>query len=121
MSTILIIDDDRIFRRLVVDALEKRGHHVLQAARGSEADTLLVSNKADLFLVDGLLPDMTGLQWLEKLRKTGIAAPALFVTSFWKSEPDFELVTQQLGATQLLRKPVTAERVADQVGVMLGG
>ena len=119
MSTVLIIDDDRIFRRLVVDALEKRGYHVLQATRGAEADALLVSNKADLFVVDGLLPDTTGLQWLEKQRKTGMAAPALFVTSFWKNEPDFELVTQRLGATQLLRKPVRAERVADQVGFML--
>jgi DNA-binding response OmpR family regulator len=119
MSTILIIDDDRIFRRLVVDALQKRGYQVLQATRGSEADALLVSNKADLLLVDGLLPDMTGLEWLEKQRKAGMDAPALFVTSFWKSEPDFEAVTRQLGATTLLRKPVTAQAVANQVAALL--
>lgn len=119
MSTILIIDDDRIFRRLVVAALEKRGHHVLQAARGSEADALLISNSADLFLVDGLLPDMTGLQWLEKQRGAGKATPALFVTSFWKTEPDFEAVTRQLGATKLLRKPVTADLVANEVSTLL--
>jgi DNA-binding response OmpR family regulator len=120
MSTILVIDDDRIFRRLVVNALEKRGYRVLQAARGSEADALLVSNQADMFLVDGLLPDTTGLKWLERQREVGRLAPALFVTSFWKDEPEFELVTPRMGKTKLLRKPVTADRVADQVGVMLG-
>jgi len=38
MRTILILDDDRVFRRLVVDALQKRGHRVLEAGRAVEAD-----------------------------------------------------------------------------------
>jgi len=121
MSTILILDDDRVFRRLVVDALEKRGHRVLQAGRGSEADALLESEKPDLLLVDGLLPDTTGVQWLEKQRKAGRVTPVLFVTAFWKSMKDFEAVTKQLGATQLLRKPTPAAQVADRVDAMLRG
>ncbi len=121
MRTVLILDDDRIFRRLVVDALQKRGHRVLEAGRSAEADALLASEKADLLLVDGLLPDMTGVQWLEKKRKTGLATPVLFITSFWKSMRDFETVTRQLGKTELLRKPVVAEQVADRVDALLAG
>lgn len=120
MRTVLILDDDRVFRRLVVEALQKRGHRVLQAGRSDEADTVLASEKADLLLLDGLLPDTTGVQWLEKKRKAGVATPVLFVTSFWKSMRDFETVTKQLGATQLLRKPVVAEQVADRVDALLG-
>ncbi len=119
MRTILILDDDKVFRRLVVDALQKRGHRVLEAGRSAEADALLKTEKADLLLVDGLLPDTTGAQWLEKKRKAGLATPVLFVTSFWKSMRDFEQVTRQLGATQLLRKPVVAEQVADRVDALL--
>src|SRR5207248_6777949 len=63
MSTILVLDDDRIFRRLVVEALEQRGHRVLQAGRAAEADLLLEEEHADLLLVDGLLPDITAVQW----------------------------------------------------------
>ena len=44
MRTILILDDDRVFRRLVVDALQKRGHRVLEAGRAMEADLLLSTN-----------------------------------------------------------------------------
>jgi DNA-binding response OmpR family regulator len=120
MRTVLILDDDKVFRRLVIEALEKRGHRVLQAGRADEADTLLAGEKTDLLLLDGLLPDTTGVQWLEKKRKAGVATPVLFVTSFWKSMRDFETVTKQLGATQLLRKPAVAEQVADRVDALLG-
>ena len=34
---------------------------------------------------------------------------------------DFETVTRQLGKTELLRKPVVAEQVADRVDALLGG
>lgn len=119
MSTILILDDDRVFRRLVVAALEKRGHRMLQAGRAAEADALLASGTPDLLLVDGLLPDATGVDWIEKQRRAGRDMPVLFVTSFWKSMRDFEMVTTRLGATQLLRKPVTPEQVADKVDTLL--
>ncbi|GAC1536466.1 MAG: hypothetical protein NVS2B9_02260 [Myxococcales bacterium] len=119
MSTILILDDDRVFRRLVVDALEKRGHRVLQAGRAAEADALLESESPDLLVIDGLLPDTTGAEWLEKQRRAGRGAPVLFVTSFWKSMRDFEVVTRRLGATQLLRKPVVAAQVADRIEALL--
>jgi DNA-binding response OmpR family regulator len=121
MSTILVIDDDRIFRRLLVDALEKRGHRVLQAGRGSEADVVLDAEKPDLLLVDGLLPDTTGIQWLEKQRSVGRAMPVLFVTSFFKSMRDFERVTKALGKIQLLRKPVPPDLVVDRVDAILAG
>jgi len=121
MRTVLILDDDKVFRRLVVDALQKRGHRVLEAGRSAEADALLESEKPDLLLVDGLLPDTTGVQWLVKKRKAGFATPVLFVTSFWKTMRDFELVTSQLGTTELLRKPVVAEQVADRVDALLEG
>ena len=121
MSTILILDDDRVFRRLVVDALAKRGHRVLEAGRAAEADLQLIMEEPELLLVDGLLPDTTGAAWIEKQRREGRKTPVLFVTSFWKSMRDFEAVTKKLGRTQLLRKPVGANEVADKVDAMLGG
>jgi two-component system phosphate regulon response regulator PhoB len=120
MHTILILDDDRVFRRLVVEALQKRGHRVLEAGRARQADLLLSSEQPDLLLVDGLLPDTTGVDWIKKLRRAGRATPVLFVTSFWKSMRDFELVTNTLGATQLLRKPALPDEIADRVDSLLG-
>jgi DNA-binding response OmpR family regulator len=119
MSTVLILDDDQIFRRLVVHELEGRGHRVLQAGRAAEADLLVQREAPDLLLVDGLLPDATGLAWIEKRRRIGSATPALFVTSFWKRLKDFQAVSAGLGATWLVQKPVAPAAVADQVEALL--
>src|SRR5205807_8463691 len=81
---------------------------------------LALNEQPDLLLVDGLLPDTTGVDWIKKLRRAGRATPVLFVTSFWKSMRDFELVTNTLGATQLLRNPALPAEIADRVDSLLG-
>jgi|1186.fasta_scaffold129223_2 two-component system phosphate regulon response regulator PhoB len=120
MSTILVLDDDRIFRRLVVEALEQRGHRVLQAGRAADADRLLEDDHADLLLVDGLLPDITGVQWIEKLREAGRQTQVLLITSFWKSMRDFAIAARRLGPVEMVRKPVEPGDVADRVEAALG-
>jgi two-component system phosphate regulon response regulator PhoB len=120
MSTILVLDDDRIFRRLVVEALEQRGHRVLQAGRAADADRLLEDDHADLLLVDGLLPDITGVQWIEKLREAGRQTQVLLITSFWKSMRDFAIAARRLGPVEMVRKPVEPGDVADRVDAALG-
>ncbi|HZX66646.1 MAG TPA: response regulator [Myxococcales bacterium] len=119
MSTILVLDDDRIFRRLVVEALEQRGHRVLQAGRAADADRLLEDDHADLLLVDGLLPDITGVQWIEKLREAGRQTQVLLITSFWKSMRDFAIAARKLGAIEMVRKPVEPDELADRVEAAL--
>jgi len=119
MSTILLLDDDRIFRRLVVEVLEERGHRVLQAGRAAEADRLLEEEQADLLLVDGLLPDITGVQWIEKLRRAGRQTQVLLITSFWKSMRDFAIAAKTLGAIEMVRKPVEPQELADRVDTAL--
>jgi DNA-binding response OmpR family regulator len=120
MSTILVLDDDRIFRRLVVEALEQRGHRVLQAGRAADADRLLEDEHADLLLVDGLLPDITGVQWIEKLRDAGRQTQVLLITSFWKSMRDFAIAARRLGQVEMVRKPVEPGDLADRVEAALG-
>ena len=120
MGTILVLDDDRIFRRLVVEVLEQRGHRVLQAGRAADADRLLEDEHADLLLVDGLLPDITGVQWIEKLREAGRHTQVVLITSFWKSMRDFAVAARRLGSIEMVRKPVEADELANRVEAALG-
>jgi DNA-binding response OmpR family regulator len=121
MSTILLLDDDRIFRRLVQAALEPRGYRVLEAGRGSDADRLLAAETPDLVVLDGLLPDTTGVAWLAKCRQAGRVWPVLFVTSFWKTLREFHLVTRTLGAVDLLRKPIEPQALVARLEAVLAG
>jgi DNA-binding response OmpR family regulator len=119
MSTILVLDDDRVFLRLVVEALEKRGHRVLPASRAAEADRLMQAEDPDLLLVDGLLPDITGVQWVEKIRAAGRQTQVLLITSFWKSMRAFAVAAAELGPIRLLHKPLEPDEVADRVDAAL--
>ena len=120
MKTILLLDDDRIFRKLLRASLEPKGYRVLEAGRGSEADGILGGERPDLVVLDGLLPDTTGVDWLARYRKCGFGWPVLFVTSFWKSLRDFNAVTKTLGAVDLLRKPIEPLVVMDRLQRALG-
>ena len=119
MRTILILDDDRVFRRLVVDALQKRGHRVLEAGRAMEADLLLSTNS--LICCSSMGFSQTRLAWIGSRSSAARAGRhRFFSSSFWKSMRDFELVTNTLRATQLLRKPTLPAEIADRVDSLLG-
>lgn len=120
MRTVLILDDDKVFRRLLQASLEPTGYRVLQAGRGSEADALVAFGAPDLVVLDGLLPDTTGVAWLARYRDAGFAWPVVFVTSFWKTLREFHLVTKTLGAVDLLRKPIEPKSVVARVQAVLG-
>jgi CheY-like chemotaxis protein len=67
---ILICDDQRGFRKIYRDVLEKDGHSVLEAATGEESWEVIVEKKPDLVLLDLGLPVLDGFQVLEKIRRS---------------------------------------------------
>jgi diguanylate cyclase (GGDEF)-like protein len=119
-KTLLVVDDDPEFRALIRPALEGRGLVVVEAASGQAAGEALVRAQPDLIIVDGLLPDMKGITWIERLRATGNRVPVIFVSSFWKDLHSFRRLTQELGVAVVSHKPVSAALLAQQVEQVLG-
>jgi CheY-like chemotaxis protein len=115
MGVILLLDDDLHFRRLVTTTLSGRGHEVLEAPRCSDADKLLESRVADLLIVDGLLPDGDGIQWIERFRARDSATPIFFVSAFWKKDARLK----SLPVTGVLGKPLTPEQLVSKVNNVL--
>src|SRR5687767_11900675 len=68
MKTILVIDDVTIFRDLVVFVLKEQGYNVLSASNGREALTAIAMAKPDLVMVDMIMPQMNGLDFLRIMR-----------------------------------------------------
>jgi len=103
MATILILDDDAFFRRTAAASLAHR-HQVVEVSRCKEADQRLQARPFDLLIVDGLLPDGDGLQWIGTFRKRDAVTPVLFVSAFRKDDGE----TQKLKLPNLtvLHKPV---------------
>jgi PleD family two-component response regulator len=68
--SVLVVDDDADFRTTLADALSDEGYRIIQATNGQEALGRLETERPTLLLVDLLMPTMSGLELLQKVRKT---------------------------------------------------
>lgn len=113
--TILLLDDDAQFRSSVTPALEAFGLRVLSATKGSVARALIEEEEPALLVVDGLLPDVNGIDWIEQLRADGFATPVVFVSAFYRDLATFKHLTDDLNVLKVFHKPVVVERFAREV------
>jgi DNA-binding response OmpR family regulator len=70
-GTVLILEDQRGFRKIYRDVLEQDGYEVLEGTNGEEGWDLILAQKPDLVLLDLGLPVLDGFQVLEKMRRSG--------------------------------------------------
>ncbi|HUO56780.1 MAG TPA: response regulator [bacterium] len=69
-GTILILEDQRGFRRVYRDVLEQDGYKVLEAENGEEGWEMIIGQKPSLVLLDLGLPLIDGFQVLEKIKRS---------------------------------------------------
>ncbi len=110
MANILLLDDDPIFRGVVTTCLSGR-HTVVEVSRCKDAEAQVQKRTFDLLLVDGLLPDGYGIQWIEKFRERNAVTPVLFISSFWKSEAGIKKIPNM----GVLHKPILPNDLMSKV------
>ena len=83
MSTILIVEDNEKNMKLVRDILRHQGHATLEAVTGTDGVRLALEERPDLVLMDIQLPDIDGVQALQRLRADDrtAAIPVLALTA----------------------------------------
>jgi two-component system response regulator AtoC len=102
--TILVADDDDAVRGVLVELLEDEGYSVVGARSGSEVLAQLGSNPSiSLLLLDVVMPNMDGLETLERLRKDGHEVPVIVMTAHGTSSTAIRAI--QMGAHDYLLKP----------------
>ena len=119
MPTILVVDDDAHFRRLVSVTLTAKGYDVLEAARCAAGTTMLQTNKVDLIILDGLLPDGDGTAWVKQQRAAGPIAPVLFISAFRKSAKEQQALAAEIAVEGMLAKPITGPELLAKVDRLL--
>ena len=67
-KTIAVIEDEEILAKVLIDVFSEAGFNVLHAADGEAGMKLVESEKIDLILLDILLPKMSGIELLKKIR-----------------------------------------------------
>ena len=121
-SKILIADDDRIVRRIVVAKLSGLGYDLTQAEDGQEALRLLENGYVpDLLITDSLMPRMTGLELVRSIRSSPNAdlskLPVIMLTSR-QGEHDI-IEGLQTGLDDYVTKPFSPDELAARVRTVL--
>jgi DNA-binding response OmpR family regulator len=104
---VLLVEDDKRIAALVERGLREDGHTVSVAHSGIEGADMMLSTPYDVALLDILLPGMTGLSVLEKVRFHRCTTPILMLTAV-DSVPKV-LEAFDLGADDYLVKPFLLE------------
>lgn len=120
MATILIIDDEEGLRDVARKALERAGHHVLEAADGRAAILVLGKAAPDLIITDILMPEQEGLQTIREIRKRRLRTPILAVSGGGRTARlDFLDIATELGADRTLAKPFRVGELLEAVDQLL--
>ena len=107
---ILIADDSRVMRQIVIRTLRQAGHgghEVVEAENGRMALDMVRTEAPDLVLSDWNMPEMNGLELLRTLRANDSKLPLGFVTS--ESTPEMQSLAAESGALFVIVKPFTAD------------
>lgn len=103
-SRILVVDDNRVTRKLVRHTLAALGHEVIEACDGAEALVAATASRPNLVLLDLTLPDVSGLELLAPLRAIlGTDSPILAFTGF--AGPEQELRLREAKFDAIVQKP----------------
>ena len=113
---ILAVDDEVGIQRLIKLELSSQGFRVVTASGGEEALRLAEQQRPDIAVLDIVMPDMSGLEVMRKLReRTGI--PIILLTA--KDNDADKVRGLELGADDYLVKPFNPEELSARVRAVL--
>ena len=106
---ILVIDDDQGLRRSLSLILDEGGHGVVVAANGADGLAVAKNEKPDLILCDVRMPQMDGLEFLERYRQEEGGALVIMMTAY--GSVDLAVKAMVAGAYDYIPKPFGADEV----------
>lgn len=112
-KTVLIVDDEMQLAKLIARKLTKAGLSSVLAHTGSTAIDLFKRKELAVVILDYMLPDMTGLQVLEEMKKLKPDVPVIMMTAYGNVES--AVGAMKLGAVDYLNKPMELEEVKELV------
>ncbi|MFW8593845.1 PP2C family protein-serine/threonine phosphatase [Cribrihabitans neustonicus] len=112
---VLVVDDSRLQRRILVASLKKWGFTVTEAESGEEAMEICANEPPDLILSDWMMPGMNGLEFCRSFRAQSKDDYAYFILLTSKSEKNEVAEGLDAGADDFLTKPVSSDELRARI------
>lgn len=109
MDTILVVDDEKNFRRILEEIFADEGYQVFTAGNGREALEVLKQSDVDLILTDMKMPVMDGMALLEAVKQIDSQLPVIMMTAHGTVDKAVEAM--QKGAYTYVLKPFDNEQL----------
>jgi len=116
---ILIVEDEKDIRNLVIYALEAKGYETISTDDGEKALKMLKENKPDLVILDWMLPSVSGLEICRNIRRYEIIKniPIIMLTA--KITENDKILGLDSGADDYITKPFSTAELGSRVKALL--
>ena len=108
-AKILVCDDKELMRRTLADALQSAGYAVTVAGSARDALRMVAADDFDVLITDMKMPEMDGMELLERAAKIAPATAAIVVTAYATVESAVRAM--KLGAFDYILKPFKMEQI----------
>lgn len=120
MPKILVIEDDKSFRNVLVQMLDKAGYEVSQAGDGNQALEICREVQPDVVLTDIIMPDKEGLETIQDLLTLCPNMKIIAMSGGGRVGPDSYLpLAKKLGARATLQKPFMRDDLLSAIAEVL--
>ncbi|MGG0738958.1 response regulator transcription factor [Niallia taxi] len=119
MKRILLAEDEDVLRMLIVDTLEDEDYTVDEAPDGEEALQLIEKHDYDLVILDYMMPIMTGLEVIQKVRANDAKKHLKILMLSAKNQASEQNYILEVGADYFMAKPFSPLALLDKVGDIL--
>ena len=118
---ILIIEDDKFLRELLVKKLRQEGYEILEAVDGEEGYKKAVEEKPDLILLDFILPNMDGFEVLAKIKGNQASSSlTVIVLSNLGQKEEMERAMKLGAIDYLIKAYFTPNEIVEKIKTVLG-
>jgi two-component system OmpR family response regulator len=114
---VLVVDDESVLADMVSMALRYEGWNISTAGDGASAIATARSQRPDVVVLDVMLPDMSGLEVLHKLREENPQLPVLLLTA--KDAVEDRIAGLTAGGDDYVTKPFSIEEVVLRLRALL--
>jgi len=117
---ILVVDDDITLLESIGRGLRSKGYQVVEALSAEEAlEHIDFDNESaiDLILADYIMPGMTGIDLLDKVREKSSSLPVIIMTAHWKKQVVIDAMRKSCNS--FIEKPFTLEKLIKEIAIAI--